>query len=188
MFAVDAQNLSDGDEVQLVLTKGAKNVSASYYKNQTINSVDAMIFMADKGVAPQNIDDVYTAKAQIVNDGNVVAESKEYTYSVLAYLYERLYVTEGVTSAKRSLYTKLIDYAGEAETVLSSGSTTIKDSVCVTVSGGNLEGTNSWGIYQAGDSISNLTSDIEIPQGYGLQWQIKAYNADGTLRNIADFE
>ena len=181
MFAVDAQNLSDGDEVQLVLTKDGKNVGASYYKNQTINGVKAMIFMADKGVAPQNIDDVYTAKAQIVNAGTVVAESKEYTYSVLAYLYERLYVTEGVTSAKRSLYTKLIDYATEAENVLSQGTTTIKDSVCVTVSGGTLDGGNSWGIYKAGDSISNLTADIDIPQGYGLQWQIKVYNLAGTL-------
>ena len=75
MYAVDAQNLSEGDEVQIVLTKGGKNVAISYYKTQTVNGVDALVYKADKGVAPQNIDDVYTAKAQIVNNGEVVAEN-----------------------------------------------------------------------------------------------------------------
>lgn len=176
MFAIDAQNLSDGDEVQLVLTKDGQSVSASYYKNQTVNGVEAMIFMADKGVAPQDINDVYTAKAQVVNAGEVVAESEEYTYSVLAYLYERLYITEGVTSQKRNLYTKLIDYAVAAEAVLSSGATTIQDSICVTVSGGTVDGVNSWGIYEVGDTLPNLTSDITISEGHTLAWEIKEYS------------
>ena len=184
MFAVDAQNLSDGDEVRLVLTKGGVSVSASYYKNQTVNGVDATIFKADKGVAPQNLDDEYTAKAQIVNQGKVVAESEEYTYSVLAYLYERLYITEGVTSEKRSLYAKLIDYAAAAEAVLNSGTTTIEDSTCVIVSGGTIDGENSWGICEVGDTLSNLTSDITISKGYVLAWEIKEYSdIDGGQEN-----
>jgi hypothetical protein len=160
------------------------SVSASYYKNQTVNGVDATIFKADKGVAPQNLDDEYTAKAQIVNQGKVVAESEEYTYSVLAYLYERLYITEGVTSEKRSLYAKLIDYAAAAEAVLNSGTTTIEDSTCVIVSGGTIDGENSWGICEVGDTLSNLTSDITISKGYVLAWEIKEYSdIDGGQEN-----
>ena len=187
-FALDAQNLSEGDEVLLVLTKDGKSVGVTRCENQTVKGVDAIIYKANSGVAPQNIGDVYTAKAQIVNGGQIVAESKEYTYSVLEYLYERLYVTANVDADHKELYTQMLAYAEVAEKVLSNPTTTkIKDSAYVYVSGGTVDGTNVGGVYKSGDVLSDIASNIEISEGYELEWKIEEFNAAGTQTGIYEF-
>ena len=178
MFAVSTENLPDGAEVQLVLTLDGETVS-TVKTVETVHGAECDVFTATKGVPAQSIDRLYVAKAQIVSGGEVIAESASYTYSILEYLNERLYVSENVTAEQKDLYEKFLAFAAAAEAVVDKTSN-IASSVYVYNTTGTVDGTNAGGMYKAGDVIDALTSNVVVEDGKELTWTIQAYDANGT--------
>lgn len=189
MFAVSTENLPDGAEVQLVLTLGNETVS-TVKTVETVHGADCDVFTATKGVPAQNIDRLYVAKAQVVSGGEVIAESAVYSYSILEYLNERLYVSANVTAEQKDLYEKFLAFAAAAEAVV-GGTNNIAASVYVYNTTGTVDGTNAGGMYKANDVINSLTSNVTVEDGKELTWTIQAYDAAGTALapiTVADAE
>lgn len=181
MFAVEAANVPDGGDVQLVLTKNGQKVNTVETMKE-VNGTSAYVFMAEKGVAAQSMNDIYTAKAQIIVGGDVVAESDTCTYSVLEYFYERFYVSSS-SEQQKDLYKKMLAYAGAAEVVLKN-STAIADSVYVHTTNGIVEGEKVSGVYASAEvnqKIAGVTTDITIGKGYECAWEITEYDAEGNV-------
>ena len=189
MFAVDAQNVPEGCSVELVATKGGEASNVTKRENEVVNGVDAHVFAVNKGVAAQDIDVLYTAKAQIKDaDGNVVAESATYIYSVLEYLNERLYVSTGVDAKEIKLYQTFLTFAKASEAALTPNNASINNSVYVVFPEGTLDGTNKGGMYKAGDVITGLTYDGAADEGFELYYTIDVYNANGALVSSEDIK
>ena len=189
MFAVDAQNVPEGGSVELVATKGGEASNVTKRDNETVKGVDAHIFAVNKGVAAQDIDVIYTAKAQVKDaDGNVVSESETYTYSVLEYLNERLYVSTNVSATDKALYEAFIDFAIASEDVLTPDKASIADSAYAVNINGTVDGTNKGGIYNVGDVITDLTTDVVAEDGKELYYVIEAFDAAGLKQNTTEIK
>ena len=189
MFAVDAQNVPEGGSVELVATKNGVASNVTKRDNETVKGVDAHIFAVNKGVAAQDIDVLYTAKAQIKDaDGNVVAESATYIYSVLEYLNERLYVSTNVSATDKALYEAFIDFAIASEDVLTPDKASIADSAYAVNINGTVDGTNKGGIYNVGDVITDLTTDVVAEDGKELYYVIEAFDAAGLKQKTTEIK
>ena len=156
MYAVKAEN---AEGYTFTVTANGETVGTYYSGKETIKGVECDVYIVTKGVAAQNIDTVYTAT---VTCG---AASHTTTYSVLEYLNERLYVSEGVTDIQRDTYTSLITYAEKADAVLNEDNS-ISNLVYVNVEGGVS------GMYEAGSTIT-ATTDREPAEGKKLVWAVK---------------
>lgn len=177
------QNLWYGDTIQLMYRVPAGSDTLKYRVKGESEWIDAAysgelsdasydVYLTD-GVPAQYIDTVLEVKFAGVSE---VAK----TYSVLEYLYERLYVdgigeaTEGENFDKKNMYESLITYAGFAQKALLEADTytAIGDYGYVTVEGGN--GT---GIY-AGEVT--LTPSIVAGEGQKIVAKVNGTTFDLT--------
>ena len=172
MFAVDTGDV-DVASVDFSVVKDSAKVGLNSIDDPTFEYV----YVVKEGVALQNIGDVYVATATVTDsDGNIY--EKTCSYSVLEYYYERLFVSTGVSDKQIDMYEKMVA-AAEAVELVMDGTTTIADSVYIHVTDGTVDGVNAGGVYNAGDVITGLTTDIEIADGYELYWEIIAYDKNG---------
>ncbi len=97
-------------------------------------------------------------------------------YSVVEYLYERLYVSENSTDLQKKLYNSTLTYGMDAQAVLDSSATPIANYKYVYAYEATLdaEGNNS-GLYLAGDSVSLTYTGTEALAG----WNLDTLQADG---------
>ena len=97
------------------------------------------------------------------------------TYSVLEYLYTRLYVSENVTQSQRNMYEQLIKYANSADVVINGvGQSSIGSEYLVKVTNGTLDCVTDSDLYLANDTpFANISSNIEISEGKTLAWQVR---------------
>lgn len=172
MFAVDTGDV-DVASVDFSVVKDSAKVGLNSIDDPTFEYV----YVVKEGVALQNIGDVYVATATVTDsDGNIY--EKTCSYSVLEYYYERLFVSTGVSDKQIDMYEKMVA-AAEAVELVMDGTTTIADSVYIHVTDGTVDGVNAGGVYNAGDVITGLTTDIEVADGYELYWEIIAYDKNG---------
>ncbi len=145
------------------------------------------LFVATAGVPAQDINKVYYAVAKLTK-GDEVIESEAYEYSILEYLFERLFVVDNVSNEKKDMYRKLISYADVADMVLDGTpeGDRISDYTYVCVKDGTIDGNKSKGVYKVGDVISaaDFIPAIDIPADATLSWQIETYDLQkGTIES-----
>ena len=156
MFAVDDSN-AGGNEIEVL-----------YYLEDPVTNPDAKAYLGveyDEGYTKDDVtypayftagfpakaigDQVY-ARAHIVGSD---VYSDVMRYSVVEYLYERLYL-DNATGDKKALYEDLLSYGASAQKVLCpDAETRISDYVLVGIQGGTLDGRYFQGIYVAGDKL-----------------------------------
>jgi hypothetical protein len=104
----------------------------------------------------------------------VTVGSTSMEYSVLEYLYTRIYVSEGVTDQERYMYQMLIDYAEKFDVALNKvAQSSIKNDHLVIVTNGTLDGTVSSDLFSIGDKpFANVDTELEIADGKELAWQV----------------
>ena len=156
MYAIKAEN---AEGYTFEVTANGEAVGTYFNGKEEIEGVECDVYIVTKGVAAQNIDTVYTAT---VTCGSV---SDTTTYSVLEYLNERLYVTEGVTDLQKETYTALRTYAEKADALLNEDNS-IANSVYVTVEDG------ATGMYAIGSTITATTTKTP-DEGKQFVWEIK---------------
>ena len=160
MYAVKATNLPEGATIEVTITDKDGNVCKTVADGTvTINGEECYKFISKRGVPLQNIDEVLTATATIV--GTDISDTQD--YSVLQYLWERLYVSTGVTAEQTALYNALLTYAKAADVVLNEEAVSSIESLTYVLVNG--EGA----MYKIGEVIE-LTTDLEAGAGEEIAW------------------
>ena len=160
MYAVKATNLPEGATVKVTITDKAGNVYNTVADGTvTINGVECYKFISLCGVPAQNIAEVLTATATVEGTDAVATQD----YSVLEYLYERLYVSANVSAEQTAFYNALIAYAKALDIVVNNTATSSIDTLSYVLVNG--EGA----MYTIGDVIE-LTTDIEPDEGKEIAW------------------
>lgn len=188
MFAVDKANAPEGAEVSVIITRNGEATSAvEVEEGAVIGDVTYPAFRAGKGVAASEIDTLYTAQAVLKVGDEVVAESPVYTYSILQYVYEILYVAgDGYTEVK-DVCEKFLAFAQAAETY-HAGTTELTDKAFVYVNNGTVDGTNKGGIYDADEILADMTCTLTPEDNKILYWGGSSYvgNAGTPLEETSD--
>lgn len=167
MYAVKTEN-ADGYEVKLDVTVNGEAVDVYFDGEKEVKGELCNTYIVKKGVAAQNIDTVYTATVSLVK-GDEVISGNTTTYSVLEYLNERLYVSEGVTTAQKEMYRALIDHAGKADILLNKDEAGIATLTYV-----SIEGVAK--MYTVGKELT-LSTDKTATEGNKLVWNV--YDGEG---------
>ena len=165
MYAVRAEGLMEGQTLSVILCdQSGKQIATTTSRGvANVNGEQLPTFVSDRGLPMHNIDTVIYAKVQVLEGDTVVMESAPYEYSLLEYLYERLYVSSNVSDAQRALYNALIKYAKAADLVLNKDDS-IAQTAYVRV---NADG----GIYRVGDVIYP-ESNLIVGNGERLVWTV----------------
>ena len=181
MFAVAAD---DGVDYELVVIDAdEKKVPVSPYliDGQQEVAKGGLVYVVNVGVPAQNIADEVTV--QVVVDGEVVDEK---VYSVLEYLYTRLYVNTDATATQIAKYEALIAFADAADIAVNK--TAASDSVAnykfVNAIGATVENSDSNGIYKKGSEIT-LTTDLVAGDGELLVWNVTDLDS-GSSKQLDD--
>lgn len=171
MFAVKTA-AAQGDIEVTITDENGDAVAAYYYGTEVIDGDTCYVYVAMKGVAAQNINAEYTFTATVDSDEATA------TYSILEYLYERLYV-DAVEGDEKAAYDALIAYATAADVYLNEGANAIDSLYYVNVEGGVS------GIYKENDVIK-ATTDREAGAGEELVWIVTG--TDGNLIDTLTLE
>ena len=157
MYAVKVEN-ADGYEIKLDVTKNGVPVSVYDNGEETVKGELCRVFTVEKGVAAQDIDAEYIATVSLVK-GEEEIKGNTAKYSVLEYLNERLYISEGVSADQKAMYEALIAHAEAADILLNEDTDGIADLTYVNIC---AENTSEFvtGIYKKGDVIK-LTADVD---------------------------
>ena len=169
---------SEGNEFSI---KPYNEYNGSNYT--TIKGVGAYVFLSEYGVAAQNIDEVVTVTATVGNESDTIS------YSVLEYLFERLYVSNDVTNQQRTMYENLIGYANAADIVINKASenASIANYFYVTVEGATLDGVNTAGIALAGTfPFENITTDLVAGANQSIKWEVTVGGYTYEAESLAD--
>ena len=170
MFAV---KVPEGASVKVTAKDSAGNgISIVPYNEYsgtnvtTVKGTEVQVFISEYGVAEQNIDEVVTVTAT----ANGTSDTQ--SYSVLEYLYERLYVSANVTELQCEVYLSLLDYANKSDKLLNGA--TAQDCIAnyryVKMVNCNVLGNDS-GTFYNGSAIS-FTSDIVAGKKHEIAWKI----------------
>ena len=186
MYAVKSKNLSLGDEVKVVVCDENGNVIENTVKGspETINGTECDVFTSERGVAAHNMDTYLYAKAQVVNGGNVVAESAVVRYSVLEYVWARLSDDE-VPANEKTMLNNLLGYAGSADLFFNNteAGKTVSDYVYVTANNATFEGGMNSGVYLPGTKLTGFATDMVAGSGKVLQWIVGSVVNGSTVKN-----
>ena len=181
MFAVAAD---DGVDYELVVIDAdEKKVPVSPYliDGQQEVAKGGLVYVVNVGVPAQNIADEVTV--QVLVDGEVVDQK---VYSVLEYLYTRLYVNTDATATQIAKYEALIAFADAADIAVNK--TAASDSVAnykfVNAIGATVEDSDSNGIYKKGSEIT-LTTDLVAGDGELLVWNVTDLDS-GSSKQLDD--
>ena len=186
MYAVRA---TEGYDVAVKIYDADNNLVETITRHTTenVNGEILMAFTSLVGVPMQDIDTEFYAVAELSNEGSVVTISATKRYSVLEYLYERLYVSKNVTEAQKTMYKRLITYANSADIVLNntSAENSIGNYSYVRVENGTVDGTYSTAIVKSGAALTGVTaSDDIVGSGEPVSWKIVSYDFEKTPSTI----
>ena len=182
MYAVE----STSDDV-VVNVYNANHELVETIKDYTVdaekNGTDAKVFVSKIGVPAQDIDTEFYAVAVAGN-----AESATAKYSVLEYLYERLYVSEGASAEQKAMYNSLLAYADAADVVVNEDTTTnIAKYAYVRVTNGTVDGTNTAAMVMAGTALNALTTTLVPANGMKLAWTVATDSTSKVVEAIAEY-
>lgn len=185
MYAVETTGDIAGYEIEVKVTVNEKTYTCIEVNDDPKYGT---CYVAPVGVAAQNINTVYEATPYLKNNDEVVATGDTQTYSVLEYLYERLYVTgkntvatnDDPTDAEKTMYNALIDYAVAADAVINEKAPNNIGSYYYV----NVEGGVS-GMYKK-DDVIKATTDREAGAGEELVWIVTG--TDGNLIDTLSLE
>jgi endonuclease I len=112
------------------------------------------VWISEQGMPLQNI-----GKRITVTVGDVTE-----TYSVLEYVYTRLYVSTNTTPAEKHMHNTLIDYAKKADVVLNGvKESDIGTEYLVRVTNGTVDGVTASDLYKINDApLKNIAPDIDL--------------------------
>ncbi|MBQ8879911.1 MAG: hypothetical protein IJY69_03605 [Clostridia bacterium] len=178
--------LEDGTDMDIVNPDKPANLSKiTDWEIKTIYDEDYYVFVTN-GVSAKDINKVEYVKA-VITGGEADRESDIVEYSVLNYLYQRLYkdnvvaATEGADLLRKDLYQSLVAYGAAAQELLfpEEGITefdSIRDSKYYFIEG------NSYILYEDFDVVyprhdETITVDGKVFYG----WNVFAYAADGSV-------
>lgn len=173
MFAIDAQNVPAGGTVDVAITKNGEAIGAVRLADDAavIDEVSYPAFRAAEGVPAADIDTLYTVQALIKDaSGNVVASSDTYTYSILQYVYEMLYIVpEDQKADEKDLCTKFLAFA-QASEKLNAKTTELTDTVYVNCVNTVAESGTGTGLYAKGNV--KFTTDLVADAGYVIVYKV----------------
>ena len=191
MYAVDAANLKDGDEIVLEIRDYNGNaVAARRLANQVVREKDCAIFVSEKGVPSQNIAAEFTATAKVVRGGETVATSATTTYSVLEYFFERILVSASTTDLERAAHKAHIEYAAAAEAYFypEERETKIPDYAYVRVAENGSFGGRKAAMVKIGTSLADIVSTLTPDSKNLLVWDAVSYGTDFSVGNSLTYE
>ncbi len=145
-----------------------------------IDGVDYPMYILEEGVAAQAIDEVITVT---VTAGNNVATQK---YSVLEYIYERMYVKADVEGAELDMFNALLTYANAADIALNGASAeeSLGNLVYVSAVDCTFDGATS-GVVSSG-TVLYFETDLVAEEGYVINWIITDFDNDKTVKIDSD--
>ncbi len=140
-------------------------------------SYDFIIFTTP-GIPSKNLCDSYYVE---VSCGEVT--SGLYRYSILEYLFERIYTCQN-TAEQLEFYEQLMGY-GEYSQILFGYNTDAlpSDYRYVSIVDGTIDGENSVGIYKLGDTLT-LKYTKTVPAEYDFVWEL--YGTDCNITTVKD--
>ena len=182
MFAVNAP---EGATVSAADSEGNAIGVATFAEDPTptINGVECKAYILTAGVAAQAIDEVITFT---VTYGNVTVSK---SYSVLQYVYERMYVKNIAKDAELAMFEALIAYANAANAHLNGATTDFNDYKYVTVVGGTLDGNNATGMFLPGATpFENIVSSLVLEEGYGVEWTVSVNGGEAVVKSFDEIK
>jgi len=167
MFAVDA---TEGYDVEVKVTVNDETTYTCYeIEDEEVGTA----YVAPYGVAAWNITYEFKATAYLKDGDEVVAESEEMTYSVIQYLFERLY-EDKVVGAEKAAHEALLVYAQAADVFHNEGANAVDSQRLVVVEG-------EAAVYTVGDVITLTVGDRTPDEGKEFKWEIET--STGTVMN-----
>ncbi len=169
MFAVTA---TEGYDVVVKTTVNGTTYTCVEMEDAEVGTA----YVAPYGVAAWNITYTFETTPYLYEDGELVATGETITYSVLQYLFERLY-DDKVEGTEKAAHEALIAYATAADAFYNEGANEIASYVYVKVEG------VSEGTYQVGDEIE-LYIDAAASEGMKYAWNVA--DTDGVTKAIVE--
>lgn len=174
MYAVETTGDIAGYEIEVEVTVNEKTYTCIEVKDDPKYGT---CYVAPVGVAAQNINTVYEATPYLKDNGEVVAKGDTQTYSVLEYLYERLYVSNDTTDAQKTMYNALINYAVAADAVINEKTPNDIGSYYYVNFDANVTATVddepvTTGIFKVGTTI-NLSTDLVADANKKVVFSVK---------------
>ena len=189
MYAVDAPVLNQGDKVMvsLYVDEACTEIYcyASWSGSVEIDGVDYRKYYSRKGVPIQDINTTFYAKAEILNNGTVVATSDVVAYSVLQYFNEIYYTTDDADLKTVAL--TAIACAKDAEGVIYNTpekqqnrvSAPVADTKYVAV-GDYVTGV-AQGVYAANATpFASIATDLVLGENQELVWTVTDLDTKAT--------
>ena len=159
----------------------------------TINGVECKKFYSDKGVPVQKMNTYLYAKAVNLENN----EEDVQRYSVLEYLYERLYVSENVSESQEKLYNAQLAYAKAAEKVLYEDKNVERPEYTnpvegynyVRVTNGTIDGTYSAGMYKNGSQpFANIKHSLVDAIEENIAYNVSVNNNSASAKTLEDMQ
>lgn len=143
-----------------------------------IDGVEYPMYVLEDGVAAQAIDEVITIT---VTAGENVATQE---YSVLEYIYERMYVKANVEGAELDMFNALLAYANAADIALNGASAeeSLGNLVYVSAVDCTFDGATS-GVVSAG-TVLYFETDLVANDGYVLSYYVTDLDSDTVVAKI----
>lgn len=180
MYAIDASSIAKYKTVVIHLfdENGKDLGSATRIGSQTVKGIDCAVFTARNGIAVQDIAENICAK--VVADGDVIAESRR---SVLEYLHSQLITNTSITENQKTMYRRLITYAGTLQTILLNQDEPVacKDIAnyrFVTVKNGTIDEIHAAGMLNKNDpeALADLQANFSAADGKEIRWNVTVYD------------
>ncbi len=181
MYAVNAPA-----NAKVSATVNGKAVDVDLYetdpKDSDGNVVADYSYIIAEGVAAQAIDTVVTFTVEA--DGKTATSN----YSVLQYVYERMYVKNIAEGKELAMFEAFLAFADAANANFSEGETvSFNNYKYVTVVNGTIDGAVSAGIYLDGSKpFANITTTVVAGENQNIQWTVT--DEKGTLLGNYDEE
>ncbi len=183
MYAVNAPA---GAEVSA--TVNGKAVDVDLYETEP-KDLDGKVvadysYIVTEGVAAQAIDTVVTFTVEA--DGKTATSN----YSVLQYVYERMYVKNIAEGKELAMFEAFLAFADAANANFTEGeAVSFNDYKCVTVVNGTIDGTNNSGLYSINSTpFANISADFEPVDGKKIQWYVSKDGASEILYDLEDLK
>ena len=184
MYAINAP---EGAEISATDSKGnaVEVVPFAQQPTATLNGVDCKVYITKQGVAAQALDEEIT----LTVSANGVTATR--AYSVLAYLFERMYVKNNVEGAELDMFNALLTYANAADLFFNGAenNTLISTLKYVSVVGGTLDGVADRSMFaQNSTPFANLTCNLTVGEKQFVRWYVSVDGAEAVVMELDEIK
>ena len=165
------------EDVDVSAVCNGEDVEIEYVENIELDGVEYRVYKTVEGWSAQNINAVVTVTAKAGESVDVMS------YSVLAYIYERLHLDDPatVTDVQRNAYEALLAYAKAADALINTQDGRTPNDLdsyhYVSVEGATLDGYNTWGMFKEGETpFANVEHTLVLEEGQDVEW---SYSVNG---------